>query len=120
MASRRVVRMSAASLIGLLLSVDASAQTGAIAGVVKDATGGVMPGVTVEASSLALIEKVRAAVTDGNGEYKIVALPPGVYAVTFTLTGFATVKREGIELTTNFTANVNGELRVGGLEETVT
>src|SRR5712692_2347110 len=74
------------------------AQSG-IAGVVKDTTGAVLPGVTVEASSPALIEKVRAVVTDGQGQYKIVDLRPGVYTVTFTLPGFSVVKREGIELT---------------------
>jgi hypothetical protein len=95
------------------------AQSG-IAGVVRDATGGVLPGVTVEASSPALIEKVRVAVSDDQGLYKIVDLRPGVYTVTFSLTGFSTVKREGIELTANFTATVNGELRVGSIEETIT
>jgi hypothetical protein len=93
---------------------------GAIAGVVKDATGGVMPGVTVEASSPALIEKVRTAVTDNNGLYKIVDLSPGVYTATFTLSGFSTLKREGIELAAAFTATINAEMRVGTLEETIT
>src|SRR4029453_10658918 len=97
-----------------------SATTGAIAGVVRDATGAVLPGVTIEAASPALIEKVRTAITDAQGNYKIVELRPGSYSVTFTLPGFATVKREGIELTTGFTAAVNAEMRVGSLEETVT
>ena len=70
-----------------------------IAGVVKDASGAVLPGVTVEAASPVLIEKVRSAVTDGSGQYRIVDLRPGTYAVTFSLTGFSSVKREGIELT---------------------
>ena len=91
-----------------------------IAGVVKDSSGAVLPGVTVEASSPALIEKVRTVVTDGAGQYKIVNLVPGVYTVTFTLTGFNTVKREGIELTSSFTATVNADMRVGSLEETIT
>src|SRR2546428_6831434 len=91
-----------------------------IAGVVKDTSGAVMPGVTVEASSPALIEKVRTAVTDSQGQYKIVDLVPGIYAVAFTLPGFATVRREGIELTSGFTATVIADLRVGSLEETVT
>src|SRR5215212_5943826 len=77
----------------------AQGQTGTIAGVAKDATGAVLPGVTVEVASPALIEKVRTAVTDGEGAYKIINLRPGTYSVTFTLTGFSTVKREGIELT---------------------
>ncbi|HUK32504.1 MAG TPA: TonB-dependent receptor, partial [Vicinamibacterales bacterium] len=110
-------------VIAALLSMPtmASAQSGSsIAGVVKDTTGAVMPGVTVEASSPALIEKVRSAVTDAAGQYKIVNLVPGTYSVTFTLTGFNTIKREGIELTASFTANVNADLKVGSLEETIT
>ena len=79
-----------------------------------------MPGVTVEAASDALIEKVKSAVTDGSGVYRIVDLRPGTYIVTFTLAGFQTVRREGIVLTAEFTANVNAELRVGELAETIT
>ena len=94
--------------------------TGAIAGVVRDTSGGVLPGVTVEASSPALIEGVRTATTVGSGNYRVVQLPPGTYSVTFRLPGFATVTREGIELTTGFTANVNADMPVGGVEETVT
>jgi hypothetical protein len=94
--------------------------TAAISGTVKDTTGAVLPGVTVEAASPALIEKVRVATTDGAGQFKIVSLPPGVYAVNFSVTGFGGVRREGIELTTGFTATVNAELRVGALEESVT
>ncbi len=97
-----------------------SATTGAIAGTVRDSTGGVLPGVTVEASSPALIEKVRTVVSDDQGNYKIIDLRPGTYTVTFTLAGFGTFKREGIELTTGFTANANADMRVGALEETVT
>jgi hypothetical protein len=93
---------------------------GTIAGVVKDGSGAVMPGVTVEAASPALIEKVRTVVTDGQGQFKIVDLRPGAYVVTFTLAGFSTLKREGIDLAAGFTATVNGELKVGALEETVT
>ena len=105
----------------LVLPAGAFAQSGSsIAGVVKDSSGAVMPGVTVEAASPALIEKVRTVVTDGDGQYKIVGLVPGSYSVTFTLTGFNTVKREGIELTASFTATVNADLRVGSLQETVT
>ena len=97
-----------------------TASTGAIAGDVRDSTGAVLPGVTVEAASPALIEKVRTVVSDSQGQYKIVDLRPGTYSVTFTLPGFSGVKREGIELTTGFTAAVNAELRVGSVEETVT
>jgi hypothetical protein len=92
----------------------------AISGTVTDTTGAVLPGVTVEARSPALIERVRTAVTDASGQYRIVALERGVYSVTFTLAGFSTLVREGIELTTGFTANVDVQLLVGALEETVT
>jgi hypothetical protein len=99
----------------------ASAQgAGGIAGTVRDTSGGVMPGVTVEASSPALIEKVRSVVSDAEGQYKIVDLRPGTYTVTFTLPGFSTVKREGIEISAGFTATINADLKVGGLEETIT
>ncbi len=92
----------------------------AIAGLVADASGASLPGVTVEVSSPALIEKSRAVVTDGDGRYTVIDLRPGVYAVTFALTGFSTARREGIELPSNFTATVNIELKVGALEETIT
>src|SRR5688572_30077421 len=85
----------------------------AVAGLVRDASGAVLPGATVEAASPALIEKVRTVVTDGQGNYKIVDLRPGSYSVTITLPGFSTFRREGIELTTGFTAAVNAELRPG-------
>ncbi|PYR32189.1 MAG: hypothetical protein DMF90_24050, partial [Acidobacteria bacterium] len=101
----------------------ASGQTlasGSIAGVVRDTSGAVLPGVSVEAASSALIEKVRSVVTDGQGQYKIVDLRPGNYTVIFVLAGFTTVKREGIELTTGFTATVNAELRVAAVQETIT
>ena len=92
----------------------------AITGVARDTSGGVLPGVTVEAASPVLIEKVRSAVTDDTGQYRIVDLRPGTYSVTFTLPGFSTVRREGIELTGTFVATVNGDLKVGALEETIT
>ena len=79
-----------------------------------------LPGVTVEAASPALIEKVRTVVTDSEGRYNIVDLRPGTYTVTFTLAGFSTFKREGIELTAGFTATVNADMKVGALEETIT
>ena len=108
-------------LAGVLacLPAVAVAQSG-IAGVVRDTTGAVMPGVTVEASSPALIEKVRSVTTDGQGRYNIVDLRPGVYTITFTLVGFSTIRREGIDLPTSFTATINADLRVGALEETIT
>jgi hypothetical protein len=105
----------------MLFSAVASAQQASgIGGVVKDASGAVLPGVTVEASSPALIERVRTVITDGAGQYSIVDLRPGTYVVTFTLPGFSTVAREGIELPGGFTATVNIEMRVGALEETIT
>jgi hypothetical protein len=111
-------------VLGLLAFIVpvASAQVvgGAIAGTVRDTTGAVMPGVTVEASSPALIEQTRSAVTDDQGNYRLTELRPGLYDITFTLPGFSVVKREGVELTTGFTANISAELRVGGLEETIT
>ena len=117
-------------LMGMLLAatlvawpargVAQSGTAGTIAGTVRDTTGAVLPGVNVEASSPALIEKTRSAVSDAQGNYKILDLRPGTYAVTFTLLGFNTVKREGLELNTGFTANVTVEMRVGALEETVT
>jgi Carboxypeptidase regulatory-like domain len=91
-----------------------------LAGTVRDTSGAVLPGVTVEASSTALIEKVRSVATDGTGQYRIVDLRPGVYAVTFTLPGFRTVKRESLELTGSGTITVNADLQVGTLEETIT
>lgn len=94
-------------------------ESGGIAGVVSDATGGVLPGVTVEATSPALIEKVRIATTDGEGRY-IVALRPGTYTVSFKLPGFASAERKDVTLTSGFTATINAELRPGDLQETVT
>ena len=90
-----------------------------IAGVVKDTSGALLPGVTVEASSPVLIEQVRSVVTDESGQYKIVDLRPGPYTVTFALQGFTTTRQEGIELPATFTATVNAELRIGNLAETI-
>ncbi|MYI75385.1 MAG: carboxypeptidase regulatory-like domain-containing protein, partial [Acidobacteria bacterium] len=112
-----VALVVAASACLLLLPGLAHAQ--AIGGTVSDSTGAVLPGVTVEARSPALIEQVRTAVTDGNGQYLIVALETGVYSVTFTLPGFSTVVRDAVELSGGFTANIDVELPVGALEETV-
>ncbi len=98
---------------GILLWTPAVMFAQGIAGVVKDTSGAVLPGVTVEASSPALIEKVRTVVSDSQGQYSIVGLRPGTYTVTFALPGFSTVRREGIVLTTGFTANVNADLAVG-------
>lgn len=109
----------AACVCALLLAPTlAMAQT--IAGTVSDSTGGILPGVTVEARSPALIEQVRSTVTDGAGRYQIIALEPGDYSITFTLPGFSTLVREGIELGTGFAANIDAQLAVGSVEETVT
>jgi hypothetical protein len=116
---RRLVRF-VCLLSGLVIVPSTVYAQASIAGVVKDASGAVLPGVTVEAASPALLEKVRTVVTDGSGQYKIEALRPGTYAVTFALAGFTTVKREGVELLGTFTAQINAEMRVGELNETIT
>src|SRR5260370_1200415 len=106
---------------GLLWAAAGEAQqTIGIAGVVRDTSGAVLPGVTVEASSPALIEKPRTVPTDGEGRYNIVDLQPGTYVVTFPIAGFGTFKREGLALASGFTATVDAEMRVGALEESVT
>src|SRR5262245_27440545 len=109
---RTFVRILAGTaLLALLPGVVSAQGTSTISGVVRDASGAVLPGVTVEAASPALIEKVRSVTTDGSGQYAIVSLRPGTYTVTFTLTGFTVVKREGIELTGSFNATINAEDR---------
>ena len=118
MGVQRLARVVIASLL-LLAPAAAWAQSG-ITGLVRDTSGGVLPGVTVEASSPALIEGSKAAVTDAQGLYRIVDLRPGPYTVTFTLPGFNTLRRDGIDLRAEFTATVNADLTVGALEETVT
>jgi hypothetical protein len=95
-------------------------QTSSIAGLVRDASGAVLPGVTVEVASPALIERVRTAATDAQGRFNIVNLRPGTYVVTFSLAGFNSVKRDGIQVTAGFTATVNADMQVGTLEETIT
>ena len=107
-------------VFGVVLLAPAAAFAQGISGTVSDNTGGVLPGVTVTAASPALIEGQRVAITDSQGLYSIVDLRPGVYTVTFSLPGFSTIIREGIELTTGFTANVDSAMAVGGIEETIT
>src|SRR6478609_5845580 len=117
----RLLTVRCVALLTLVLTpVIASAQTSTITGTVKDASGGVLPGVTVEASSSVLIEKSRSAVTSGAGTYSILSLRPGTYTVKFELPGFSTVVREGVVLTSDFTATINADLKVGALEETLT
>jgi hypothetical protein len=110
---------SAALLILLLLPTRALAQA-SVTGTVRDASGAVLPGVTVEASSPALIEKTRTATTDGSGQYRITSLRPGTYVLMFTLPGFAPVKRENVELAGTQTLTIPIEMRVGGIEESIT
>src|SRR5262249_20592046 len=90
-----------------------------ISGVVRDSSGAVLPGVTVEASSPDLIERVRSSVTDADGQYRIVDLRAGTYTLTFSLPGFTSVRREGVELAASFVATINAQLTVGAVQETV-
>ena len=113
-------RATLITLFGVILFPALSSAQSAIAGRVADTSAGVLPGVTVEAASPVLIEKVRSAVTDSTGRYQITNLRPGTYTVTFTLAGFATTRREGVQVPTDVTVSVNIELSVGALEETIT
>src|SRR5262245_15417790 len=116
---RRILPIATAFFATVLLPNVVHAQA-TIAGVIRDASAAVLPGVTVEASSPVLIEKTRTVVSDGTGQYRITDLLPGTYTVTFTLTGFSTVRREGIEVSGSGVITVNADLRVGALEETLT
>lgn len=115
----RFIRLACVCLLLLSAASVASAQS-SIAGVVTDGTGAVLPGVVVEARSPVLIEQVKAGVTDGQGQYRIVDLRPGTYSVTFALAGFSTVLREGITLESNFVAKIDAVLKIGSIEETIT
>jgi len=116
-AARRIVLLC----LACALAVPAAALAqGAFAGVVKDASGAVLPGVTVEARSPALIEGTRSVVTDGSGQYQVVDLRPGTYALTFTLPGFSTVRRDALELTGSRIITIDAQMSVGGVQETVT
>ncbi len=119
MARHRIAVFFGFALACLALPAAVQAQS-AIAGTVKDTSGAVLPGVTVEVASPVLIEKSRTAVTSGQGQYLVTDLRPGTYSVTFTLAGFNTLVRQGIEVPTNFTSTINVELKVGTLEENVT
>src|SRR6187401_1294452 len=121
MPMRGFMRYAVLALFSVLFApVMARAQGASIAGVVKDTSGAVLPGVTVEAASPVLIEKAREAVTDTSGRFQIVDLRPGTYTVTFSLAGFNTVKREGVAVSGSAAVTVDSELRVGSLEETIT
>ncbi len=115
---RVLVLSGMATCLHLLVFQPAHAQ-GTISGIARDTTGAVLPGVAVEASSPVLIEKSRAALTDGEGRYAIVNLRPGTYVVQFTLPGFSTLRREGIELSSDFNLTLNAELSVGSRDESV-
>ena len=111
------------ALLGLLCALAAPVAVfaqGTFAGLVKDGSGAVLPGVTVEAQSPALIEGVRSAVTDGSGQYRIVDLRPGVYTLTFALPGFTSVRREGLEMAGSRVINIDAQMSVGGVQETIT
>lgn len=123
MAGKEIACLVIACGLALGAPARAAAQgsgAGTIAGVVRDTSGGVLPGVTVEVSSPALIERVRSTVTESDGSYRVSELRPGTYAVVFTMPGFAVLRREGITITSNFTATINAELTVSALEETIT
>src|SRR5262245_6011405 len=118
--TRRVTRLMLMAVLALVAGSGIAHAQSAMNGVVKDTSGAVLPGVTVEASSDALIEKSKSAITDGEGRYSIPDLRPGTYIVTFSLEGFSTIRREGIELPSEFTMTLNADLRVGALEESIT
>src|SRR6266851_5903059 len=115
----RILRMVGLSLCGLVLHATLASAQSVITGVVKDQSGAVLPGVTVEASSSALIEGTRTIATDGDGLYRLVDLRPGTYVVTFTLSGFESLRHEGVLLPSDFTATLNADMKVGSLEESV-
>src|SRR5881628_979248 len=108
--TRQILFSTFAALISLTLFPTSARAQSAIAGTVRDTSGAVLPGVTVEASSDALIEKTRSVVTNGQGQFTIVDLRPGVYSLAFSLPGFSVFKRDGIELPTNFTATINADI----------
>src|SRR4026208_593017 len=110
---RTFVRAVLLTAVSILLPTSAFAQA-TIAGSARDSSGALLPGVSVEASSPALIEKVRTAVTDDRGLFRIVSLPPGTYSITFSLPGFNQVRRDGIELSGSFTGEIDAALTAGG------
>ena len=117
----KAIEATALVIVGLLgLPATTSAQTlGAVGGLVTDKSGSVLPNVAVEVAGPALVESVRTAVTNGTGQYRIVDLPTGVYGVTFSLAGFTTVKRDGVQVSAGFTAETNAEMKVGSPTEII-
>ncbi len=120
MSRRRLLTLVFVATACLMAVATTARAQSAIAGVVKDTSGAVLPGVTVEVASDALIEKTKSTTTDGGGQYRIIDLRPGMYTVSFTLTGFSTVKRDSFQLPSDFTANISVEMKVGAMEETIT
>ena len=120
MSQRLITKLLVLTLAAFAVAAGTARAQSAISGLVTDTSGAVLPGVTVEATSPVLIEKVRTTVTDGQGLYTLVDLRPGTYVVTFTLSGFTTLRREGLLVSSNLTLPVNVALTVGGLEETLT
>ena len=116
----RLAKAVLLAVAALCLVPGAAQAQSTFTGVVKDTSGAVLPGVTVEAASAVLIEKTRTVVTDEGGAYRLVDLRPGVYSLSFSLAGFSTMVREGLELPSDFTMTVNSEMKVGALEETLT
>ena len=115
-----MARLTMVLVLALFVLVPSIASAQAqITGTVTDTSGAALPGVTIEASSSALIEGARSVVTNASGQYRLVDLRPGVYTVTFTVSGFRTFRREGVELPDNFVATMNTEMQLGNLEETV-
>src|SRR3989442_13493651 len=116
--SRAPRRLGLLALV-LTIMVPSLAAAQSIAGVIRDTSGAVLPGVTIEAASPALIEKVRTAVSDSTGQYRIENLTPGTYKITYSLTGFTKVEREGVQVTTGVTLTLNADMRVGGVQESI-
>ncbi|HKE87790.1 MAG TPA: TonB-dependent receptor [Vicinamibacterales bacterium] len=116
----RTIRIVLSAAVLLHLTTTVALAQATIAGIVKDSSGAVLPGVTVEATSPSLTEKVRTVLTDSTGQYRIITLPPGSYTVTFSLTGFSAVKRDNVTVSGGGVIPINAELRVGSLQETIT
>src|SRR5512145_177138 len=113
-------RFAKAVLVAAVVLLPTLAHAQSLTGTVRDASGAVLPGVTIEAASPALLEKVRTTVTDGTGLYRLENLVPGTYTLTFALSGFVTVRREGVEVSSGQNITIGADLRVGGVQETIT